>query len=93
MEPGKNLDYVAHGSPQHAALIGLLVDKNHSTGYRLADMTAYGPQASPAYLEEVLRQKVAVLQGGAPALPQSKDPRKPNYAPPLWVPDPEVMQP
>ena len=79
-------DYVPHGSPEHAALLGLVPDKTNPTGYRLADPTAWGPQATSAFLEEILRQKVNSLLQGAPPTPQIKDPRKPGYAPPLWVP-------
>ena len=82
----KRQDFIKHGSAQHAALIGLVLDKDHPLGYRLADMTMFGPQATKEFLEEVLRQKVSELKSGPPAPPQSKDPSKPNYAPPLWEP-------
>ena len=82
----QNLDHVPHGSARHAAILGLIPDKENSLGYRLADSTAFGPQATPAYLEEVLRQKVSELKAGSPPIPQSDDNRKPNYAPPLWLP-------
>lgn len=82
----ENRDYVPHGSAQHAAILGLIPDKENPSGYRLADPTAFGPQASPAYLDEVLRQKVAELKAGKPPIPQTQDPMKPHYAQPLWVP-------
>ncbi len=79
-------DHVVHGSEQHAAILGLIPDKTAPLGYRLADPTAFGPQATQAYMDEVLRQKVTTLKAGPPPMPQTKDPTKPNYAPPLWVP-------
>ena len=83
----KNTDYIAHGSEGHAAILGLIPDKAAPDGYRLADPTAFGPQATQSYIDEVLRQKVTTLKAGAPPMPQSIDPRKPNYAPAMFVPD------
>ncbi len=77
---------IAHGSKEHAALLGLVADKAAPSGYRLADPTQWGPQATEKFLEEVLRQKIAELTAGAPPVPQSEDPSKPNYAPPMWQP-------
>ena len=74
----RNADFIPHGGPQHAAILGLIPDKNSELGYRLADPTAFGPQASEAYLGEVLRQKVATLKAGAPPMPQSQDRTLPN---------------
>jgi hypothetical protein len=85
-KPDVQTDYVKHGSPQHAAILGIVEDKTNSLGYRLLDATAFGPQATQAYLDEVLRQKVAELKAGEPPYPQSEHPGRPNYAPALWVP-------
>lgn len=83
----KITDFIAHGSEKHAAILGLIPDKNAPDGYRLADPTAFGPQATKDYVDEVLRQKIATLKAGAPPVPQSTDRSKPNFAPALWVPD------
>jgi hypothetical protein len=87
MAEKQNRDHIAHGSDQHAAVLGLIPDKTNELGYRLIDPTLFGPQATQGYLNEVLRQKVATLKAGIPPIPQSKSPDKPNYAPALWVPD------
>lgn len=84
--PKRGPDYVEHGSEKHAALLGLIPDPKSPSKYRLADGTAFGPQATQAYLDEVLRQKISTLESGPPAYPQTEDPTKPSYAPPLWVP-------
>lgn len=75
----KQRDFVEHGSKEHAALLGLIPDDKSELGYRLADMTAYGPQASPEYMKEVLRQKVSELKGAKPSVPTS--------APRIFTPD------
>lgn len=81
---------VKHGSDDHASLLGLKKaekdDAYQVDGWTLVDVTAFGPQATEAYIKEVLRQKVSELKAGPPPMPQSKDPYKPNYAPPIWVP-------
>jgi len=68
-----NADYVPHGSPDHAAILGLRKatgeDALERDGWTLIDMTAFGPQATEAYLREVLRQKVATLKAGVPTIP------------------------
>ena len=76
-------DYIEPGSDEHAALLGLV--KDEKAGWRLADVTAFGPSASERYLAEVLRQKLAELSAKPPEF-QTADSRKPNYAPPLWTP-------
>jgi hypothetical protein len=87
MSPKKPLsDFVEHGSDQHAALLGLVKEPSSPTGYRLSDGTAFGPQATQGYLDEVLRQKISTLKSGQPEYPQSQDPSKPGFAPSLWVP-------
>lgn len=85
-----NENSVKFGSPEHAALLGLRkaaeTDSLKLEGWTLVDMTAFGPQATETFLMETLRQKVSVYKSGGPKLPQSTDPLKPNYAPPLWKP-------
>lgn len=100
--PQARADYIAHGSEEHALFLGLRLaeegdpefikvrsKKDKTRVYVLVDMTMFGPTATEAYLREVCRQKVAELDAGSPAEPQTEDPRKPNYAQPLWVP-PEI---
>ena len=86
-------DYVEHGSDRHAALLGLRKakkgDKPQLEGWTLFDLTAFGPAARPEYIAEVLRQKVSTFTAGPAPKLQSKDPLKPNYAPPLWMPTTE----
>jgi len=86
---GERRDHIEHGSEQHAAMIGLRRAGGEDTyqvdGWTLADITAFGPAARPEFLEQVLRQKVAVLTSPVPVL-QSDDPNAPNYAPPMWMP-------
>ena len=55
-------------------------------GWTLVDLTMFGSQVTETYLREVIRQKVSELKAGAPPVPQSDDPRKPGYAPPMWEP-------
>ena len=90
-DDGAQTDFVKHGSERHAAILGLRkatdADDLQLEGFTLLDMTAFGPQVTEAYLKEVLRQKVSELNSGAPPEPQSDDPRKPNYHPPIWNPD------
>jgi hypothetical protein len=85
--PQKKIEF---GSKEHAYLLGLKEaskdDSPQMSGWTLMDITAFGPQATENYIKEVLRQKVSELTSGGPPTPQSADPRKPNYAPPLWVP-------
>jgi hypothetical protein len=91
VDPTERLDYVKHGSDRHALMIGLRLatedDKLVKDGWTLADMTQFGPQATDDYMREVLRQKVSELTAPTPS-PQSSDPREPNYAPPMWRPNP-----
>ena len=87
------MDYVPHGSDEHAELIGLRKAEADEElvvdGWTLADRTAWGPQATESYIKEVLRQKVAEVKAGKPPTPQSEDPWAPNYAPPIWKPSEE----
>ena len=85
------LDYIEFGSDRHAEFLGLTKDEGNPenpVGWRLTDPTRWGAMARPEFLEEILRQKVAELMSGEPPAPQSLDRRKPNYAPPMWRPDP-----
>ena len=83
-------DYIAHGSPEHAALLGLRkADKDDELqvdGWTLVDITMFGPQVNETYIRSTIRQKISELKAGAPPVPQSDDPRKPGYAPPMWSP-------
>jgi hypothetical protein len=90
-------DYIEHGSEAHANFLGirkadegdnpiLVVKDKKGREWALVDMTMFGPSATETYLREVCRQKVAELEAGTPPAVQSDDPRKPNYAPPLWMP-------
>jgi hypothetical protein len=78
----KNTDYIEHGSPEHAALMGLRKAKPDDAvqldGWTLADMTMFGPQATEAFLRETLRQKVNELKAGKPSVPE--------YSPQMWTP-------
>ncbi len=85
VKPGQP-DYVEHGSDRHAAILGLIRDESNPLGWRLADPTMFGAQVTQTYLDEVLRQKVAELNAGAPPMPQSTDPFAPGYAPTLLIP-------
>ena len=95
LEPGPagNVDYIPHGSDEHAHLIGLRKAEEGEElvvdGRTLADRTAWGPQATESYIKEVLRQKVAEVKAGKPPKTQSEDPLEPNYAPPMWKPSEE----
>lgn len=91
VEPTERADYIEHGSEGHATLIGLVKAEEgepHSyEGWKLVDRTLFGPKVLPEYLDEVLRQKVTALNAPMPSI-QSEDPRRPNYAPPMWRPTP-----
>jgi hypothetical protein len=86
----KRSDFVSHGSDKHAAMIGIRKatddDELKFKGWALTDMTAFGPQTTMTYLKEVLRQKVSVIEAGAPPVPQCEDRDEPNYAPPMFNP-------
>jgi len=87
-------DYIAFGSPQHAAFLGLVEVKkdedttdfithtSHKTGkvYRLEDqVTPFMTFPDPKQVAAlVLRQKVSVLDFGPPPVPED--------APPMWRP-------
>lgn len=95
--PQERADYIEHGSDKHASFLGLrlaeegdresmIVTDKQKRRWVLVDMTMFGPAATEAYLREVCRQKVAELEAGSPTELQSTDPRKPNFAPPMWQP-------
>ena len=77
MEKKEDKRLIKFGSPEHAALIGLVADKS-AEGYHLADETAFGPNATDRFLSEILRQKIAVLK---------TPPTVPADSPILWTPD------
>lgn len=85
-------DYVPHGSDRHASMLMLRKAEKHDDqdlvidGWTLADLTAYGPNATDRFLKNVLAGKVKELNA-APETPQSEDPFAPNYAPPMFDPD------
>ena len=60
-----NRDYVERGSERHAAILGLIADPESPLKWRLADPTQFGPNATPAYLTEALRQKVSSCSAGS----------------------------
>lgn len=85
-------DYVAFGSEQHRDLLGLreATDDDPEVfvfeGYTLVDPTQYlimDPRGD--LVRHITRQRVNELRN-APPTPQSEDPRKPNYAPPMHRP-------
>jgi len=73
---------IKHGSSEHAVLLGLRKAAPEDIivykGWTLEDTTAFGVQATEAYIREVLRQKVNELEAGAPEVPA--------YAPDIWIP-------
>jgi len=83
------MDYVAPGSPEHAALLGLVKAPTGETlgidGWTLSDPLAFGPAATETYLLRLLRGKVNELNGKMPKV-QSEDRNKEGYAPPMWRP-------
>ena len=92
----RQTDYVERGSEQHAAVLLLrpaqegdayVREDSQGRKWTLIDTTTFGPQATEAYIREVLRQKVAELDTPMPAV-QSDDPFAPGYAPPMWTPPP-----
>lgn len=89
MKKGTNPDYVAYGSDRHAAQLGLKEaeedDEPVLDGWALADATLWGPQATENFLKVKLHQLVGELNASVVEM-QDKDPSKPNYAPPMWVP-------
>jgi len=75
---------IEYGSEEHARMLGLI--KGEDGGYELEDPTPYIQIDPSGRLEEhILQQKINELTKGIPE-PQSEDPTKPGYAPPLWVP-------
>ncbi len=77
--------YVKPGSDRHAYLLGLTQDEESDLGWRLQDVTSWGPAARPEFLEQILVQRVNELTAPIPVI-QSEDPLAANYAVPLWVP-------
>lgn len=86
-------DFIAHGSPEHAALLGLVevdgasdddfityTSLNSKHTFRLEDqVTAFMHFADPMQVAKLtLRQKVSELEAGVPPVPDN--------APKLWVP-------
>jgi hypothetical protein len=91
MAKNKVSNYIEFGSAEHAQFLGLRKaapdDIPEIDGWTLVDMTAYGPQARPEFLKEILRQKVTELKT-KPVVPQSDDPGKKGYAPEIFNPFP-----
>jgi hypothetical protein len=62
IDPEEQTDYIAHGSPEHAALLGLREatdeDRIVADGWALEDITNWPPTATEEYLQRTLRQKV-----------------------------------
>ncbi len=87
--PAGNLDYIEHGSDQHAALLGLKKaeqgDSPEFEGWTLADVMTWGPNATEMFLMNMLKSKVNELTSEPPQY-QSEDPLMPNYLPPMWQP-------
>lgn len=85
----KDPNFIKHGSDQHAMILGLrkatAEDKYVHEGWTLQDITAFGPATRPEFLEATLVQRVNELKK-PPSMPQSINPRKPNYAPAMWTP-------
>jgi hypothetical protein len=89
VDPETQTDFVEHGSDRHAALLGLKKasdgDKPQMDGWTLEDIVSFGPNATPEFLEQYLRQKVNELTTKMPKT-QSHDPREAHFAPVLWQP-------
>lgn len=90
-------DFIEFGSEQHANLLQIrpardgdkyVVEGADGRKWSLMDATAYGPQATGDYIQEVLRQKVSEFETPAPEI-QSDDPWLPGYAPRMIVPPEE----
>ena len=91
--PEDRADYIAFGSPEHAAFLGIIeVDGNSADGritytstgtkktYMLEDeITPFMSFSDPSQVARlVLRQKVSTFEAGPPKVPAN--------APPLWQP-------
>lgn len=86
---------VKPGSARHMHLMGLRkvteADRKRETfkleydGLTLIDPTQYGLNVREETLHLILQGKVATFRT-KPKEPQSKDRRKPNYAPPMFLP-------
>lgn len=86
------LDYIEHGSDEHAAHIGIRKAKKGDDpelvieGWTLVDPHPYGVFGwALEYRREHLRQKVSGFLTKPPTV-QSDDPSAPNYAPAPWMP-------
>lgn len=90
-DPTERGDYVEPGSERHAEFLGLRKATDDDTfvvdGWTLVDLTVFGVTANPDFVRAVLAQKVSALTTPQPVV-QSEDPLAPNYAPPMWQPDP-----
>ena len=94
-EPEEMIYTVLHGSDEHAAHLGLRKATEEDgdyviEGWTLDDITNYPPSVTPVYIKRILRQKVNNLISPVPVM-QSRDPREPHYAPPMW--DPSTSRP
>lgn len=93
----KNPDYIAHGSPQHAALLGLIEVDNVAEAKKDGYITFVSPSSGKAYrLEDQITPFMSYPDPGQVAklvLQQkvsnfeSGTPKVPADAPPLWMPD------
>lgn len=87
LAPEDRPDYIAYGSPEHVAFLGLKevaedekvtpkavgLDGKH---YTLIDKTIFGTAVRPFFLQAYLEQRVGQL----------KEPEVPAHAPPMWRP-------
>lgn len=83
---------IEHGSPEHAAHIGIRPAKKGDDpelvieGYTLTDPNPFGVIGWALEAKrEFLRQKVSGFLTKPPSV-QSDDPLSPDFAPPLWLP-------
>lgn len=80
-------DYIAHGSDEHAALLGLKKsvkeDKFQHKGWTFADITQFGPTAREDYIQAQLIQRVSEL---------NTPPEVPANASPIWTPQPKSAE-
>jgi len=87
--PAGNPDFIAHGSNEHAALLGLARVENGWQGPQLEGWKLIDPMFteldSDRITERVLQQRVNELTAPIPQT-QSRDRRAPGFAPTLWDP-------
>ena len=87
-------DYIAHGTDEHAALLGLTPAPEGEPlvidGWTLTDPLSFGANATELFLLRTLRSKVNELNGQMPKV-QSDDPTEPGYAPEMWRPSEEPV--